>query len=106
MIRFNLRFISIGIRSPNLFNFSYSSFYNSQTVYVSELKGLAFGLPMSVRSKVEHPFLVAKRRFGFAKTRYRGLRKTANALTVLFAFANVAMWSRAGRPELPAESPA
>ena len=44
--------------------------------------------------------------FGFAKTRYRGLRKTANALTVLFAFANVAMWSRAGRPELPAESPA
>lgn len=53
-------------------------------------------MPMSVRSKVEHPFLVAKRRFGFAKTRYRGLRKTANALTVLFAFANVAMWSRAG----------
>lgn len=39
----------------------------------------------SVRSKVEHPFLVVKRRFGFAKTRYGGLRKTANALTVLFA---------------------
>lgn len=60
----------------------------------------------SVRSKVEHPFLVVKRQFGFAKTRYRGLRKTANALTVLFALANVAMWSRAGRPELPAASPA
>lgn len=60
----------------------------------------------SVRSKVEHPFLVVKRQFGFAKTRYRDLRKTANALTVLFAPANVAMWSRAGRPELPAASPA
>ena len=60
----------------------------------------------SVRSKVEHPFLIVKRQFGFAKTRYRGRAKTANALTVLFALANVAMWSRAGRPELPAASPA
>lgn len=60
----------------------------------------------SVRSKVEHPFLVVKRQFGFAKTRYRGLAKTASALTVLFALANVAMWARAGRPELPAASPA
>ena len=60
----------------------------------------------SVRSKVEHPFLIVKRQFGFARTRYRGLAKTANALNVLFALANVAMWSRAGRPELPAGSPA
>lgn len=60
----------------------------------------------SARSKVEHPFLVVKRQLGFAKTRYRDPRKTANALTVLFAPVNVAMWSRAGRPELPATSPA
>lgn len=60
----------------------------------------------SVRSKVEHPFLIVKRQFGFAKTRYRGQAKTANALTVLFALANVAMWSRAGRSELPAAPPA
>ncbi len=60
----------------------------------------------SVRSKVEHPFLILKRQFGFAKTRYRGLAKTANALTVLFALANVAMWARAGCPELPTASPA
>lgn len=59
-----------------------------------------------MRSKVEHPFLIVKRQFGFARTRYRGLAKTANALNVLFALANVAMWSRAGRPELPAGSPA
>ena len=27
----------------------------------------------SVRAKVEHPFLILKRDFGFAKTRYRGM---------------------------------
>ena len=60
----------------------------------------------SVRSKVEHPFLVVKRQFGCARCRYRGLARNASMLTVLFALANVAMWSRAGRPELPACSPA
>lgn len=29
----------------------------------------------SVRAKVEHPFLIIKRIFGFAKTRYKGLAK-------------------------------
>lgn len=29
----------------------------------------------SIRAKVEHPFLIVKRDFGFAKTRYRGLGK-------------------------------
>ena len=29
----------------------------------------------SVRAKVEHPFLWVKRRFGYAKVRYRGLAK-------------------------------
>ena len=31
----------------------------------------------SVRAKVEHPFLVIKRLFGFVKTRYKGLAKDA-----------------------------
>jgi len=31
----------------------------------------------SVRAKVEHPFLIIKRIFGFVKTRYRGLAKRA-----------------------------
>ena len=36
----------------------------------------------SVRAKVEHPFLVIKRDFGFSKTRYRGLAKNLNHLHV------------------------
>lgn len=49
----------------------------------------------SVRAKVEHPFLVVKRDFGFAKTRYRGLGKNQNHLHVLFASANWLMRARA-----------
>ena len=30
-------------------------------------------LKASVRARVEHPFLYVKRRFGYAKVRYRGL---------------------------------
>lgn len=49
----------------------------------------------SVRAKVEHPFLVLKRDFGFAKTRYRGLAKNLNHLHVAFASANWLMRARA-----------
>jgi len=49
----------------------------------------------SVRAKVEHPFLVVKRDFGFAKTRYRGLAKNLNHLHMLFASANWLMRARA-----------
>ena len=49
----------------------------------------------SVRAKVEHPFLVLKRDFGFAKTRYRGLAKNRNHLHVAFASANWLMRARA-----------
>lgn len=60
----------------------------------------------SVRSKVEHPFLIVKRQFGWGKTRYRGMAKNENLMCALFALANVVMWSRAGRPDMPAASPA
>ncbi|MGN0078669.1 MAG: IS5 family transposase [Coriobacteriales bacterium] len=60
----------------------------------------------SVRSKVEHPFLIVKRQFGWSKCRYRGIAKNENAFSMLFALADVAMWARAGCPVLPAESPA
>ena len=43
----------------------------------------------SVRSKVEHVFAIVKRLFGFRKTRYRGLRKQAAELNMLFALANL-----------------
>lgn len=43
----------------------------------------------SVRAKVEHPFLVIKRIFGFAKTRYKGLEKNAHRLFVTCALTNL-----------------
>lgn len=49
----------------------------------------------SIRAKVEHPFLVLKRDFGFTKTRYRGIGKNLNHLHVLFASANWLMRARA-----------
>jgi len=42
-----------------------------------------------VRAKVEHAFLIIKRIFGFAKVRYRGLKKNANRLFVTCALANL-----------------
>lgn len=48
----------------------------------------------SVRAKVEHPFLVLKRVFGFSKVRYRGLAKNANRLFVACALVNVFMARR------------
>lgn len=43
----------------------------------------------SVRAKVEHPFLVIKRIFGFTTTRYRGLEKNAHRLFVTCALSNI-----------------
>lgn len=51
----------------------------------------------STRAKVEHPFLIVKKTFGFCKTVYRGLFKNTNRLFVLFASANILMCGRAGR---------
>ena len=50
-----------------------------------------------VRSKVEHPFQIIKRCFGYTKVVYRGLAKNANRLFALFASANILMCVRAGR---------
>ena len=43
----------------------------------------------SIRAKVEHPFRVIKRQFGFTKVRYRGLAKNTAQLTNLFALSNL-----------------
>ena len=48
-----------------------------------------------MRAKVEHPFLIVKRDFGFTRTRYRGMAKNLNHLNVLFASANPVMRARA-----------
>jgi IS5 family transposase len=51
----------------------------------------------SVRSKVEHMFLIVKREFGYRKTVYRGLFKNRHRLSVLLASANLLMCARSGR---------
>ena len=48
----------------------------------------------SIRAKVEHVFAVVKGRFRYRKTRYRGLRKQAAKLNMLFALANLILADR------------
>jgi IS5 family transposase len=48
-------------------------------------------LKAGVRAKVEHPFRVIKRQFGFIKVRYRGLKKNTAQLFTLFALSNLWM---------------
>lgn len=48
-------------------------------------------LKASIRAKVEHPFRVIKRQFGFVKVRYRGLKKNTSQLNTLFALSNLWM---------------
>ena len=45
----------------------------------------------NIRAKVEHPFRVIKRQFGFVKVRYRGVFKNTAQLTTLFALSNIWM---------------
>ena len=37
---------------------------------------------------MEHAFLIAKRVFGFAKVRYKGLKKNTSHVHVIFALSN------------------
>jgi IS5 family transposase len=43
----------------------------------------------SVRSSVEHPFLVLKCLWGFAEVRYRGLAKNVDRVFVMLAMLNI-----------------
>ena len=47
-----------------------------------------------VRAKVEHPFRVVKRQFGYVKTRYRGMAKNRAQLFTLFALGNLFLMRR------------
>jgi len=51
-------------------------------------------LKASVRAKVEHPFRVLKQQFGYAKVRYRGLKKNTAQIITLFALSNLWMARR------------
>ena len=48
-------------------------------------------LKAGIRAKMEHPFRVVKRQFGFVKVRYRGLKKNTAQLFTLFALSNLWM---------------
>jgi IS5 family transposase len=45
----------------------------------------------SIRAKVEHPFRVIKRQFGYQKVRFKGLAKNTAQIQTLFALANLWM---------------
>ena len=44
-----------------------------------------------IRARVEHPFRVIKRQFGYAKVRFRGLAKNTAQVLMLFALSNLWM---------------
>ena len=46
-------------------------------------------LKAGIRAKVEHPFRVSKGKSGFAKVRYKGLKKNTLQLKTLFALSNL-----------------
>ena len=56
---------------------------------VDELQRMKNRSKSRVRAKVEHPFRILKRVFGFEKTRYRGLAKNHNRLCACFALGNL-----------------
>jgi transposase, IS5 family len=51
-------------------------------------------LKSAVHAKVEHPFRVIKRQFGYQTVRYRGLAKNTAQILTLFALANLWMARR------------
>ena len=58
---------------------------------LSALINEAERIKASIRAKVEHPFRVIKRQFGYVKVRYRGLAKNTAQIVTLFALSNLWM---------------
>ena len=48
-----------------------------------------------MRAKVEHPFRVIKRQFGYVKVRFKGLAKNTGQVLMLFALSN--LWMARGK---------
>jgi transposase, IS5 family len=57
--------------------------------YVDEVEKKKNRSKSSVRAKVEHPFRILKRSFGFDKVRYRGIAKNHNQLCACFSLVNL-----------------
>lgn len=62
-----------------------------QTTTMGDLLNRLEKTKAAIRAKVEHPFRVLKRQFGYVKVRYRGLFKNTAQLTTLMALANLWM---------------
>lgn len=58
---------------------------------LSALIDQAERIKASIRAKVEHPFRVIKRQFGYTKVRYRGLAKNTAQIVTLLALGNLWM---------------
>ena len=58
---------------------------------IDALTDLLEKIKAGIRAKVEHPFRVLKRQFGYGKVRYRGLKKNTLQLKTLFALSNLWM---------------
>ena len=56
---------------------------------VDELQRIKNRTKAKVRAKVEHPFRILKRVFGFVKVRFRGLKKNHDHLCAAFALVNL-----------------
>ena len=57
--------------------------------YVDEVQRAKNRTKSRVRARVEHPFRILKRVFGFDKVRYRGLAKNHHRLCANFALINL-----------------
>jgi len=62
--------------------------------FVDELQKAKNRVKARVRAKVEHPFRILKRIFGFEKVRYRGLKKNHERLCTCFALVNLYLHRR------------
>ena len=60
---------------------------NEADTMIDKAEKLNAGIP----AMVGHPFRVVKRKFGFVKVRYRGLKKNTDQLLTLFALSNLWM---------------
>lgn len=57
--------------------------------FVDEVQRAKNRVKARVRSRVEHPFRILKRIFGFEKVRYRGIKKNHHRLCACFALVNL-----------------
>lgn len=58
---------------------------------LKEVSELLEHLQAKVRARVEHPFRVMKRQFGYQKVRFKGLAKNTAQVVTLFALSNLWM---------------